>query len=37
VQEDNLFYYFTNKKIKKGEELFLDYNDFNWSGKRNFV
>jgi len=36
-QKGEKFVYVTKKQIKKGEELFLNYNDFPWEGKRDFI
>lgn len=32
----NKIYYISKKKIKKGEELTINYNNFDFEGKRNF-
>ncbi len=32
----NKYYYITTKKVKKGQEFFIDYHKFPWEGKRTF-
>ena len=33
----NNYFFITLKKIKKDKELLVDYNKFNWDGKRDFI
>jgi hypothetical protein len=35
-EEENKFYLITARKIKAGEELFLNYKDIPWQGKSDF-
>jgi len=30
------YYFYTNRKINKGEELLIDYNTFDFKGKKDF-
>ncbi len=36
-QKNKKFIYITKKVIKKDEELLLNYQDFPWEGKRDFI
>ena len=35
-KDNNYYYFYTKRKLIKGEELFIDYNAFDFDGKINF-
>ena len=37
MQSGTVFFFVTNREIKKGEELIFDYKKFPWEGKRDFA